>query len=127
MIRAMVRDVHDIAAADWQPKLNAHGEIVEGLDDIRQCIRIILGTPKGSDPHRPTFGSDLWRYIDFPIDDAIPNVIRESVDAIRIWETRIDVVRVVPRIEPAHIHFDVEFRLKGRDEVLASEVRYERG
>ncbi|MCC7753101.1 baseplate protein, partial [Escherichia coli] len=43
----------------WQPTLQAPGEIVRGLDDIRQAIQIILRTPRGSDPHRPEFGSNL--------------------------------------------------------------------
>ncbi|MDF0764122.1 baseplate protein, partial [Escherichia coli] len=43
----------------WQPALQAPGEIVRGLDDIRQAIQSILRTPRGSDPHRPEFGSNL--------------------------------------------------------------------
>ncbi len=46
----------------WQPALQAPGEIVRGLDDIRQAIQIILRTPRGSDPHRPEFGSNLHLY-----------------------------------------------------------------
>ncbi|HAH9251979.1 TPA: baseplate protein, partial [Escherichia coli] len=49
----------------WQPALQAPGEIVRGLDDIRQSIQIILRTPRGSDPHRPEFGSNLHLYIDW--------------------------------------------------------------
>ena len=65
----------------WQPALQAPGEIVRGLDDIRQAIQIILRTPRGSDPHRPEFGSNLHLYIDWPVDRAIPHVVRESVEA----------------------------------------------
>ncbi len=62
----------------WQPALQAPGEIVRGLDDIRQAIQIILRTPRGSDPHRPEFGSNLHLYIDWPVDRAIPHVVREQ-------------------------------------------------
>ena len=46
-----------ITSIDWSSKLGSLGDIVEGLDDIRQCISIILGTQKGSLPHRLEFGT----------------------------------------------------------------------
>lgn len=70
------------------------GEIVTGVADINQCIYIILTTPKGSDPHRPTFGSELHLYLDYPIDSARPHLVREAVDALSLWEPRIQVMRV---------------------------------
>ena len=39
-------------------------------------------TPKGSVPHRPEFGSDIWRYLDLPTDEAVPHVIREGIAAL---------------------------------------------
>lgn len=94
--------------AFYQPALSRHaaghpsglasdrfGEIVTGVADIDQCIYIILGTPKGSDPHRPTFGCDLHLYIDYPIDVARPHIVREVVAALRQWEQRIKVMRVM--------------------------------
>ncbi|OAM73772.1 GPW/gp25 family protein [Devosia elaeis] len=120
----MVQDVRQITAAHWQPRLGSHGEIVEGLDDIHQCIRIILLTPKGSDPHRPEFGSDLWHYLDHPMEEAVPHVVREGVDALRRWEQRIEVVRLVPvQLGRAHMHITVEWRLDGQGELIATEVR----
>ena len=71
-----------ITSIDWSSKLNGLGEVVEGLDDIRQCISIILGTQKGSLPHRLDFGSDLWKYIDLPPSVAKPHIIREAAQAI---------------------------------------------
>ncbi|MEQ8585258.1 MAG: GPW/gp25 family protein [Thalassobaculaceae bacterium] len=114
----------DINAVDWQPKLGAPGEVVQGLDDIHQCIATILATPKGTDPHRPTFGSDVWRHLDKPTAEAFPLVVREAIDAVSLWEPRIDVVRVVrlPAEDPANLRIRVDWRLKGREEVRATEV-----
>ncbi|PIQ25427.1 baseplate protein [bacterium (Candidatus Blackallbacteria) CG13_big_fil_rev_8_21_14_2_50_49_14] len=81
----------------WQPSLEGEG-IVEGVEDVRQCIRIILETPLGSDPLRPDFGSNLRNYVDHPIDRARPHVVRETVEAIRKWEPRCTVKRVLVRI-----------------------------
>ncbi|HAZ4235540.1 TPA: baseplate protein [Escherichia coli] len=97
----------------WQPALQAPGEIVRGPDDIRQSIQIILRTPCGSDPHRPEFGSRLHRYIDWPVDRAVPHVVRESVDAIRRWEPRCLLVSVKPLIDGEHLTLRVSW--KGSD------------
>ena len=100
-----------ITAAHWQPALGTSGEAVEGLRDIDQAIRIILTTPKGSDAHRPDFGSDLHLYIDWPTNRVAPHLVREAVDAIRRWETRVSVVQVLVSIDGAHITVRVQWRV----------------
>lgn len=70
------------------------GNVVQGLQDVDQCIRIILTTPKGSDPLRPTFGVDVWQYLDFPIAAARPAMVREVTDAILQWEPRVKLLKV---------------------------------
>lgn len=100
-----------ITAAHWQPALGTSGEVVEGLRDIDQAIRIILTTPKGSDAHRPEFGSDLNLYIDWPTNRVTPHLVRETVDALRRWENRIDVVQVQVQIEESLIRVRVQWRV----------------
>lgn len=87
----------EIQSLHWQPRLGGDG-VVENLDDLHQAIRVILGTPKGSDPLRPDFGSNLHLYLDYPIDRARPHVVRESIEAIRRWEQRLTVARVVVEV-----------------------------
>lgn len=70
------------------------GQVVEDADDINQAIYIILATPKGTDPHRPEFASGLISWIDRPITNVTPHLIRETYDAILRWEPRIDVRNV---------------------------------
>jgi phage baseplate assembly protein W len=118
----MITLLPDITAQDWSLKLGAIGEVVVDLDDIGQCIRIILSTPKGSDPHRPLFGSDLYKYIDYPVTQAIPHIVRESVAAITLWELRVEVVSVVPVIDGSHVTLQVEWKLRGRSEIEKTEV-----
>lgn len=102
-------------SAHWQPALIAHSlssdACVEGLADIGQAIQIILRTPHGSDPHRPTFGSNLYHYIDYPIDRAIPHVVRESVGAIKMWEPRCEVLKVEPVVSSEHLTLRVNWRV----------------
>jgi phage baseplate assembly protein W len=94
----------------WQPALQRPGETVQGLEDIAQAILIILRTPKGSDPHRPEFGSNLHLYIDYPIDRAIPHVVRESVDAIKRWEPRCQLLSIKPVIDAEHLTLRVQWK-----------------
>ena len=95
----------------WQPALEGEG-FVEGLDDIKQCISNILSTPIGSQPLRPDFGSNLYQYIDWPIQRARPHIVREAVDAIRKWETRVTVTRVTVELNvDARIALTVFFKL----------------
>jgi hypothetical protein len=115
MISAMTPSTHH-----WQPALGRDG-FVEGIDDIRQAISIILRTPQGSDPLRPDFGSRVWMYLDYPIDRARPHIVRETVEAIRRWEPRVKVTRVVVALDDdAAIRVTVYFKLaEGGDEISA--------
>jgi len=114
--------INEIKSVDWQPKLNQIGSVVEGLDDIDQCIKIILMTRKGTDPHRPEFGSDIWQYIDYPVNEASPNIIREAYDAINIWETRVQINSITTQINESQINLKIERQIKGSDESGVLEV-----
>ena len=94
----------------WQPSLSGDG-VVEGVQDVDQAIHVILRTPKGSDPHRPEFGSNIHLYIDHPTNQAIPHLVREAVESIRRWEPRCTLVRVTPRIDAEHITLRIIWRL----------------
>jgi len=84
----------DIRSADWSLALGAIGEVVQGIADVEQCLGIIVTTPRGSDPLRPTFGADIWRYIDFPLDRALPAIVSELTSAIALWEPRVNLLSV---------------------------------
>jgi Bacteriophage baseplate protein W len=116
----------DIQSADWSLALDSPGmpgsgigNVVQGLADVNQCLQIILTTPKGSDPLRPTFGADIWQYIDYPIDAAIPSIVREVTEAITLWEPRVQLiaVRATPVADSgaqsdAHLNVVITWRLK---------------
>lgn len=109
----------DITSSDWSLRLGALGEVAQGIADVDQCIKIILTTPKGSDPLRPTFGADLWRYIDSPITVAVPSIVREVTAAISMWEPRVTLISatVTPAIDGtaqsgAHLNITIRWQLK---------------
>lgn len=107
--------------AHWQIALGGEG-YAEALDDLRQAITIILATRKGSDPLRPEFGSDIWRYVDHPIDRARPHLVREAVEALRRWEPRVEIERVSVAADEAHhlrigVHFTTPDGVRATAEV----------
>ena len=99
----------------WRQLALGKPGLVTGADSVTQCVRIILHTPKGSDPLRPDFGNDAWRYLDYPAEKAVPYVIRESVDALRRWEPRCLHVRVKPLIKGEHVTLQVSWQLQNGD------------
>ena len=116
----------DIKAADWSLMLDAAGHpgsgigsVVTGVDDVNQCIAIILTTPKGTDVLRPTFGTDLWKFIDAPISEARPALVREVTQSIMQWEPRVRVLSVtglplnMTATQPgAHVEITVAWQLE---------------
>jgi phage baseplate assembly protein W len=109
----------DITSADWSLALGAIGDVVQGIADVEQCLGIIVTTPRGSDPLRPTFGADIWRFIDFPISRALPAIVSELTSAITVWEPRVTLVSVTaqPVIDASsqsgsHLEVTLNWQLK---------------
>lgn len=113
-------NLNEITYVDWQYKLNEIGSVVEGADDINQCIAIILQTKKGSVPLRPTFGSDIFKYIDYPISEAKPNIVRETIDAINLWEKRIAVEKVGVEFQQSTVIVKIQWILKSSSETTGT-------
>ena len=114
--------LNEITYVEWQQKLNGIDEVAEGVDDINQCIALIITTRKGSVPHRPTFGSDVYKYVDYPVNEAKPNIIRETIDAINLWETRIKVNSVLVNIEKEHLNIKVQWKLRENSTTGTAEI-----
>jgi hypothetical protein len=107
--------VGTIASVNWQPQLGQTGGVVQDVADIDQAIRIILTTPKGSDPHRPEFGADILQYVDRPEIEATPYLIAEIADAILLWEPRIELVSIQPHVGLAQVTLTITWRFRGID------------
>ncbi len=98
MVKLLASSLHTVTpdTPHWQLALGADG-VAQQLADIAQCIRIILTTPKGSDPLRPDFGCDAGNWLDLPLPAARPHLVRE-IRAALAWEPRIRLEAV--SIEP---------------------------
>lgn len=88
-----------------------YAQLVTDEADINQCLTILFNTPVGSQPLRPLFGCNLNRYLDYPLSLMRPNMVREIVQAVRLFEPRIRLVRVsVDAVADAQILCSVEWR-----------------
>jgi len=113
----MATKIQDIVSTNWQLSNQTIGQIAEGIDDIRQCIGIILTNTKGSDPLRPLFGSDIWRFIDNPVNTAVANISAEIIDCVGKWEQRIRIKELVYNIAGSRIDFELTAELLESGEI----------
>ena len=95
-------------ALHWQPSLTGEG-VVTGIDDLDQSIRLILGTPVGSDPHRPLFGLDALDLVDSDFSQSASIYVQRATDAILKWEPRINKVDITPTQNLEHGTLRVRF------------------
>lgn len=88
----------------------------DGEGDIREAIRIILGTAKGERLMRPDFGCDIHDHVYAATTPATLNLIETDVRrALVRWEPRIDVEDVTARIDeanPNRILIDIDYYVR---------------
>jgi uncharacterized protein len=102
----------------FPPRLDPGGRIAESVyeDDVREAIRIILGTNPGERVMRPDFGAGLERFVFEPVNPATVTQVETAVrQALVAWEPRIDVLeaRVTPEgSPPVVLLIDVQYRVR---------------
>lgn len=84
--------------------------------DIREAIRIILGTAKGERVMRPAFGCDIHDHVFSAATPSTLNLIESSVrEALVRWEPRIDVEAVEARTddaEPNKVLIEIDYHVR---------------
>ena len=86
-----------------------------GLNAIKNSIKNILLTPKGSLPGKPRFGSDLYKIVFQPLDPLTMAIAKNYVmEALNEYENRINVRRVELRRDDAFnkLLIDIVFTYK---------------
>lgn len=91
------------------------GVLATGLADVRQSIDIILRTIPGSDPLRPSFGCNVWRFVDAPAPIAIPNMKKAIVEALQQWEKRITVNSIDHEEKVSQVDFLINYNVIDTD------------
>ncbi|WP_390614258.1 GPW/gp25 family protein [Maricurvus nonylphenolicus] len=76
------------------------GQLLTGVDHLRQSIGNILSTPIGSRVMRRDYGSLLFHMVDQPANPAgRMRLIAASADALVRWEPRLNLQRLTTSIE----------------------------
>lgn len=103
--------------------VGADGAIAHALheEDIRQAIRIILGTNPGERLMRPDFGAGLNAFIFEPVNPTTMSRLQNRVeDSLIAWEPRIDVLGVIVSRDAAQLGrllIDIQYRIRATNSV----------
>jgi len=102
----------------FPPRIGAQGglALTNERAEIEQAMRIILSTAPGQRVMRPTFGCRLQELIFAPNNSqTVARARRYVEDALKMWEPRINVVRVnvgPDRDETSRLLIEVEYKVK---------------
>lgn len=102
-------NITDVKNSEWSLSNTEQGGIMEGVDDINQCLHNILFTVPGSDPLRLDFGCDIWQYVDKNPLTEINGMAKAIADAIFKWESRVGIKSISYLIEKESIQFNINW------------------
>src|SRR5688572_1721985 len=103
-------------------KTTASGSIaLVGADqELKESIRLILGTAYGERPMRPEFGCGIHDLVFAPADATTAGQIAYEVRlSLSRWEPRIDVTDVTVTIDdqdPSVLYIDITYEVKGTND-----------
>jgi phage baseplate assembly protein W len=99
-----------VRPADGDVALAAYDE------DVREAVKIVLGTDPGERVMRPTFGAGLNALAFEPISTTTIALVRHRVEtALVTWEPRIDVLAVRVSADDAssgRLDVEVDYRVR---------------
>jgi phage baseplate assembly protein W len=105
--------------ASPQAKQNPFRDSLIDYDDdaVAGQIEIVIGTPIGSEPHEPTFGSNvLRRLFDGSSQANLRSLELDAIDALRKWlGGRLDFISVTATVDDSgngDVYLVIPFRIK---------------
>ena len=121
----MAVQLQDIKSTEWSLDINQQGNVVQGLDDIKQCVYIILTTMKGSLPLQHDFGCGIYAYLDKPVSTIIINGQKTITDALKKYEPRIENIKVsTSLVEVSNVVFSVSWKVKNSVQTGQIDINY---
>ncbi len=96
------------------------------VDHLIQSVRLILMTERGARVRRPWFGSELWKWLDAPINASTLAGMRLAVVEALDEEPRARVTRIViENPEPSHLIMTIVLQTD-RGVTVAVVIQYDR-
>lgn len=80
---------------------------VEGIEDVKQSWRRILRTVPGAVRMNPTFGCDLYKYIDLPVTNSFSKAASDIIAAISKWETRATINKITRTVIESRVYINI--------------------
>lgn len=110
----------DFLGKGWKFPVNVNStgkmETSSYENDIKESMKIILGTSKGERTMRPDFGCGIYDFVFDIINASTIGMIESSVrDALIMWEPRIDIKNVkvsADREEEGKVVISVDYRVR---------------
>jgi phage baseplate assembly protein W len=101
----------------FPPEPSASGDVAMAAyeEDVREAIRIILGTSPGERVMRPDFGAGLNALLFAPINTTTMSLASHHVQqALVQWEPRIDQITVKASADPplGRLLIDIRYRVR---------------
>lgn len=90
-----------------------------GMDEVNQCIQILIATVPGERVQRPEFGCRLYTRVWDNLDAVASQGLSDIREAIDTFEPRVDLVSVNSRIfrDEGRVVFAIEYKLKDSNTV----------
>jgi len=97
-------------------------KMAEGEEDIRESIRIILGTAKGERIMRPDFGCELRDFVFGVTDVTTLRLLENKIkDSITVWEPRVDEVKVAVALDdevPGKLNISITYTVRATNNLF---------
>lgn len=103
--------------------LAAHGEIVEGVADIQQCLETIILTEQGSQPLMPEFGANVYTALDLPASDVLRTIKTSIIEQVARYEPRAEVVNLsVKKGEIGEVKISLTWKAKSDQKAIIQNI-----
>jgi hypothetical protein len=110
----------DFLGKGWKypVRVDENGKIAvsEYDEDIKEAIRIILGTAKGERVMRPDFGCGIHEFVFTSMNAVNLSLIETNVrDALTLWEPRIELINVktdTDKADEGKLFINIDYRVR---------------
>lgn len=108
-----------MASRDWLGKDTTFPIVdkfvpTDGINEVNQCIQLLIATVIGERVMRPEYGCRLYTRMWDNIDQVASEGLSDIKEAINNFEPRVNLVSVSSRIfrDEGRVLFAIEYRLK---------------
>lgn len=92
---------------------------IQGIDEVNQCIQLLIATIPGERVMRPEYGCRLYSRIWDNLDSVASEGLKDIRDAIDNYEPRIDLVSVGSKIsrDEGLVVFFIQYKIKDENTI----------